>query len=394
MLASPSVRVLGIDAANIRGGGGVTHLVELLRAADPMAHGFSKVIVWSGARTLDRIEDRPWLEKIHLPTLDRGLARRTIWQRFRLSAAARAAGCHVLFAPGGSYAGSFRPVVSFSQNLLPFDWREARRFGWDPMTLKLAALRIVQGHTFRRADGLICLTQHARDVVLKAIKTRRGPTTVIAHGIDRRFVRTPREQRPIGEYSPARPFRLLYVSVVNVYKHQWHVAEAVAQLRASGWPVVLDLVGPAYPPALERLRETLERVDPSGEVVHYAGPVAHEELHDRYAQADLFVFASSCETFGQILTEAMSAGLPVACASQPSLRELLGNGGVYFDPENPSDIARKISGLMASADERRRLADQSFARAQAFSWTRCADETFAFLSEVAMQPPSRRDQSC
>ena len=47
--------ILGIDAGNIRAGGGVTHLVELLRAARPQAHGFERVIVWSSAATLAQL---------------------------------------------------------------------------------------------------------------------------------------------------------------------------------------------------------------------------------------------------------------------------------------------------------------------------------------------------
>src|SRR4030067_2384230 len=122
--------VLAIDATNIRTGGGVMHLVELLRAADMAAHGFVKVIVWGSANTLNQIEDRPWLLKSHQPQLDRSLLQRTLWQRFRLSHLARQAGCHVLFVPGGSYAANFRPMVTMSQNMLPFEWQEMLRYGW------------------------------------------------------------------------------------------------------------------------------------------------------------------------------------------------------------------------------------------------------------------------
>ena len=52
---------LGIDASNIRSGGGVTHLVELLRAAEPSAYGFAQVIVWASQATLTRLDERPWL---------------------------------------------------------------------------------------------------------------------------------------------------------------------------------------------------------------------------------------------------------------------------------------------------------------------------------------------
>ena len=118
---------LGIDATNISAGGGVTHLVELLRAAQPPQHGFGQVVVWSARATLERIDERPWLVKLEDPMLERSLPWRAYWQRFRLADAVRQAGCDVLLVPGGSYAGDFHPIVTMSQNLLPFEWREARR---------------------------------------------------------------------------------------------------------------------------------------------------------------------------------------------------------------------------------------------------------------------------
>lgn len=375
--------ILGVDASNIRRGGGVTHLIELLRAADPLAHGFSQVIVWSGENTLCRIEDRPWLVKVHEPLLDKSLPYRIFWQRFKLSRLARISACSVLFVPGGSYTGSFHPVVTFSQNLLPFEYRELKRFGLSWMSIKLLLLRIIQTRTFQRADGLIFLTRFARDVVMRVMKTTAARTTVIPHGIDERFACPPREQSSIALYSVDRPFRILYVSIIDVYKHQWHVAESVAQLRANGLPVVLDLIGPAYAPALKRLRKTLNRIDPAGDFVRYLGAAPYDELHERYVQADLCLFASSCETFGQILTEAMSAGLPIACSNRSAMPELLGDAGVYFDPENPQDIARALSELIGSSELRAKLAKASFERVQVYSWQRCAEETFAFFTKVA-----------
>ena len=118
---------IGIDATNLRAGGGVTHLIELLRLANPEMHGFKRIVVWAGANTLGRIEDRPWLAKRNPAESEKGLLQRTFWQSRRLSEAAREEGCDVLFVPGGSYAGDFRPIVTMSQNLLPFEMPELLR---------------------------------------------------------------------------------------------------------------------------------------------------------------------------------------------------------------------------------------------------------------------------
>jgi len=374
---------LGIDASNLRTGGGVTHLAELLRGADPLAYGFSQVMVWSGQATLKRIEDRPWLVKSQQPLLDRSLPYRTFWQRFRLSKLARLTNCDLLFVPGGSYAGDFRPMVTMSRNMLPFEWRELRRYGWSMTSIRLMLLRWTQSRSFRRADGLIFLTQYARDEVMRIIKTTAGRASIVPHGIDDRFASPPREQLAGNQYSVDRPFRILYVSIIDVYKHQWHVAEAIAKLRENGLPVALNLVGPAYPPALNRLKAALERLDPTGKFIRYLGPVPHNDLPRRYKEADACLFASSCENMPNILMEGMASGLPIACSNRGPMPEVLGDAGVYFDSENPDDIARALRELIHSPELRGGLAKASFERVQSYSWPRCARETFAFLAEVS-----------
>lgn len=384
MTSIPSEQwVVGVDASNIRGGGGVTHLAELLRAADPACHHIRKVVVWSGRKTLAALEARSWLTKDHHPWLDGSLVYRVLWQRFILPRQARRAGCDLMFVPGGTAMSGFRPMVTMSQNLLPFEWREVQRYGFSWMALKWSLLRLTQTCTFRKADGVIFLTRFARDRVLSLIGPLACSDVVVPHGVRDSFVNPPREQHPLDHYSVARPFRLLYVSVVDFYKHQWHVVEAVSLLRRKGVPVALDLVGPAYSPALKRLKKAISNFDPAGDWVQYEGFVPYAEMYSRYATADLAVFASSCETFGQILTEAMSAGLPVACAECSAMPELLGDAGVYFDPESPADIAAAVMKLIESPGLRAEKAGAAFERVRQYSWERCASETFVFLQKAA-----------
>jgi len=375
--------VIGIDAANLRRGGGVTHLVELIAAATPEKEGIARVVVWGGQKTLAKLPDRPWLDRVNPAALDRRLLWRVGWQRFRLSRDARQAGCHVLLVPGGSYAGDFRPVVTISQNLLPFEWRELRRFGWSPTAVKLLLLRHAQTRSFRHSDGVIFLTEYAREAVQKVTGRLRGETAIIPHGLNPRFSVTPRLQRPLGDYSEASPFRLLYVSIIDQYKHQWKVAEAVHILREEGWPVCLELVGPAYPPALRRLLAVRSGLDPSERWLHYRGAVPYEELDQIYRRADLGIFASSCENMPIILLETMAAGLPVVCSSRGPMPEVLGEGGLYCDPEDPVAIADAIRTFIQSPVLRREKSVASFARSQQYSWESCADHTFAFLAGVA-----------
>jgi len=380
-----SIPVVGIDASNIRAGGGVTHLVELLNAANPEEHGFFRIIVWGGRETLSKIPERPWLKKVYEIALERGLLYRTAWQRVTLSQRAREAGCDVLLVPGGTYTGTFRPVVAMSQNLLPFQRGELKRFGWSLMRWKLMLLFCTQSRTLRRSQGVIFLSRYAKDVVATTVQRFSGKTHIIPHGIGQRFFRRPNRKLVIREYTQLDPCRIVYVSIIDVYKHQWQVARAVAQLHDIGFPVRLDLIGPAYPPAFKRLKQTMQAVDPAGETIHYVGPVSHNQIQDYYAMADICVFASSCENLPNILIEGMASGLPIACSNRGPMPEVLGPAGVYFNPEEPEDIASAICKLIESPELRAELAQQAFTRAKAYSWEQCAAETFGFIADIALK---------
>jgi glycosyltransferase involved in cell wall biosynthesis len=272
-----------------------------------------------------------------------------------------------------------------SQNMLPFEWRELRRFGWNLVTLKLLLLRWTQGRSFRKANGTIFLTEYARDAVLKVTGKLQGKSVIVPHGINSRFTVPPRPQRTSMDFKENEPCRVLYVSIVDRYKHQWHMAEAVAQLRSEGVAVVLELAGP---PAggMDRLKEVLNRVDPEGTFITYRGAVPYEKLNAIYAAADIGAFASSCENMPNILLEGMAAGLPMASSYMGPMPEVLGNAGIYFDPEDPNSIADALRKLIESPGLRAEMAQAAFDRAQVFSWKRCAAETFEFMAKIAREP--------
>ncbi len=374
---------VGIDATNLRRGGGVTHLVELLRVAQPASYGVERVIVWGGQFTLNALDDRSWLDKLNPTALEKDLLQRTLWQRFRLSHAARNAGCDVLFVPGGSYAGDFHPVVNMSRNLLPFEWNELKRYGWSIFSLKLLLLRLTQSYSYKKTDGLIFLTDYARQAVFRVAGKLQANTATIPHGLNLRFQQAPKPQRAISDYDEVNPFRVLYVSIIDQYKHQWFVVRAIAILRKEGFPIVLDLVGPAYPPALKRLEQTIAHLGSDRSWVRYHGSVPFNELHLRYSEANLGLFASSCENMPNILLETMASGLPIACSNRGPMPEMLGDSGIYFDPVQPADIARALRELIESPQLRSKLAAASYQRSQQYSWQRCADETFKFLTTFA-----------
>lgn len=374
---------LGIDAANLRAGGGVTHLQGLLAAANLAETPFARVVVWGAQKTLESLPAVPWLDRRREPALEGSLPQRALWQRRALPHLARAA-CDVLLCPGGTAPPDAPRHVVMCRNMLPFERNESRRYWNTPHFVRLEALRYAQSRAFERADGVIFLTEYAESTVrplLRALPTRAA---IIPHGVDESLRQRPRPQRAIADCSPEDPFRVLYLSTIAPYKHPLTVVRAVAALRAQGLPITLELVGGVdHPTTLRNLRTTLRTLDPTGRVLVYSGPVEHRLVAQKLHHHDAFVFASSCENMPNILVEAMAAGLPIACSDRGPMPEVLGPHGMYFDPEREASLTAALARLVADAELRASLSEGAYARAGCYSWARCASETLAFLAEVA-----------
>lgn len=385
---------VGIDASNLRRGGGRTHLIELIQAAEPNRDMFDELVVWGTQETLDLLVCKPWLKKISVTQLEKGLFKRSLWQRFSLGNAARKKGCNVLMVPGGNFSSNFSPVVTMSQNMLPFEWKELRRYGFSLMTLKLILLRHVQSRSFRLADGVIFLTNYAKKNILLATGPISNQKIVIPHGISKRFFMPKDTQSDRKFSSDDKIINLIYVSIIDQYKHQWHVVEGVAKAREkTGLNLQLILVGPSYPSALKKLNKAIDLFDSNSLWIQYKGAIDYQQLHSLYAESQIGIFASSCENLPIILLETMAAGLPIACSDRGPMPEVLEDAGLYFDPEKPDSLCDVLIDLLVSEERMRQLSTASFKKAQEYSWARCAEQTFGFLRSVVTAAKNKKNNT-
>ena len=375
--------IVGIDASNLNEGGGLTHLLEILANFDIDQHNIDRVIIWGRTKTLIQVGNYSWLKKISPRELNFSLFRRLVWQRYGLTKSAKVNDCDLIFSPGSIFFSNFKPYVTMSQNMLPFVSKEAKRYGFSLKGVRLMLLRQIHSRAFISSEGIIFLTNYAKDRVTKVLGKRAYlSSTVISHGVSARFFTSPKEQFNNSEYSLGRPFNIVYVSTLDLYKHQWHVVEAVAKLRKEGYPVILNLFGSFYLPSKKRLEKSIKKLDFNNEWVKYHGAVPYLELHKIYKQADLGVFASSCENMPIILLEKMASGLPIACSNMGPMLEIIGNNSELFNPEEPLEIYHIIKKLINNKQLRADEAEANFESAQKYTWKKCAFETFSFLEQV------------
>jgi 2-polyprenyl-3-methyl-5-hydroxy-6-metoxy-1,4-benzoquinol methylase len=239
----------------------------------------------------------------------------------------------------------------------------------------------LQKKSFNQAKGIIFISNYAKKTISPFLTKSTAECPVIYHGIAPRFRDIYQGKSRIEGQN--KPLDILYISTISMYKHQWKVVEAVAKLVNEGYQIRLNLVGDYYPPALKILRKALEQFDPNQQFVTLTGAIPFENINHYYQKADIFVFASTCENMPNILVEAMASGLAIAASMYEPMPEILKDAALYFDPLNPLDIYRNLKILIESPQKRLEIGTKAKKYAAAYSWERCAHETFSYLQKIA-----------
>jgi phosphatidylinositol alpha-mannosyltransferase len=118
----------------------------------------------------------------------------------------------------------------------------------------------------------------------------------------------------------------------------------------------------------------------------FLGFLTDEEKASFLKSIDIYVAPNTGgESFGIILTEALSAGTPVVASDIPAFKAVLENGdaGLLFKNEEPADLAKVLIGLLRDKDLQEKLSTNGKLSAQKYDWQVVADQILS-VYEMAM----------
>lgn len=159
----------------------------------------------------------------------------------------------------------------------------------------------------------------------------------------------------------------------NSWPHKNHInlLRALAHLRDTFSivvPVVLTGSREPHASSIDRMIETLSLQ----RQVHWLGYVPASDLAAIYRLCTMMVFPSRFEGWGLPLSEAMQAGVPIACSNANHLPALVADAAVLFDPEDAESIARSIRRIWTDDALQVALGRHGKRRAADFSWDKTA----------------------
>jgi glycosyltransferase involved in cell wall biosynthesis len=182
---------------------------------------------------------------------------------------------------------------------------------------------------------------------------------------------------------------LLCVAAITTSKGHDVLLAALAMVQDLPWRCTCVGSVDRDPAVVEDLRRQRRDSGLDGRV-DFVGARTGRDLDAAYAAADVLVLASSAETYGMVVTEALARGLPVITTATGGLPEALGRGadgikpGLLVLPGDPAAFAAALRRWLDDVGLRRRLRAAALARRDTLiGWATTAERISRILVEVA-----------
>jgi glycosyltransferase involved in cell wall biosynthesis len=252
----------------------------------------------------------------------------------------------------------------------------------------LGIIRMALPNALRKLDRVIAVSEWVKKELIEIAKVKASRIEVIPNGVDFESF-YPRELDgeeilPIQPFSFRRPY-ILYASRLDYpVKNHLNLIKAYSIFKErTRLPHRLILAG-SNSHGSDKIKEAAAiskyRTD-----IFFTGLFPSESLPVLTSGADMVVYPSKYEGFGRGVIEAMASGVPVACARAASLPETAGTAALFFDAEDPEDMADCMLTLAEDSNIRKHLVKSGLKRAKDFDWEVTARKTFELIMETAVK---------
>ena len=247
---------------------------------------------------------------------------------------------------------------------------------------KIYVIKFVQIYSLNNAKEVIFLSEYARKTVGKNLR-KNISYSIIPHGIEENFKKINLEKLndTTWDYNSKNKIKIIYVSPLFLYKNHQTVVKAYSRLKKKYNNLDIKFIG-NYKHNLKLYNNIIDKNSLINES-HFTGEINRETLIKTLIESDIFVFASSAETFGITLLEAMAVGMPIACSDKSSLPEVLQNGGLYFDPKDDLQLSEQIELLITNKSLRKNKSQQARKLALKFSWDKNTEQFCKILNRLS-----------
>ena len=361
--------ILGIEAVNIRNGGGLNHLISFLDKSS-LTNSFEEIIVFTNLQTKSNLSHINNIKIITKAAFDLPYILYIFYQLLFLKKVLKKYHCDLVFVPGSIFLIDF-PNVLMPQNMLPFEEVELKRFSFLGR-LKLSLIGFAQKYSLKKSHGVIFLSEYAKRKISNYSPSSK--ITTIPHGVEG----FKNDITVNSEFTLKNPMKLLYVSPLYPYKHHEILVKAINELIEKGLNIQFKIIGGGSQSAVNSLKSKITSSN-----IEYVGAVYSREISKYLSEANVFIFASTCENLPITMLEAMSHGLPIISSNFGVMPEILNNSSdFFFNPTCFNSTKEIITKAYFNTDLLNLEAKRNLELSRQYTWEGNAIKTNEFLKMV------------
>lgn len=223
-----------------------------------------------------------------------------------------------------------------------------------------------------RTEFVFTVSNSTKNDLMEIFNFSENRVKVIYNGISDHFFQKPRSS------SCFRFPYILYAGNVKPHKNLTTLLKAFSLLKNRYSDLRLVLTGIDSDKALIQILKDLEL---EGRVV-LKGYQPKEKLIRYMDGAEFFIFPSLYEGFGFPPLEAMARKKAVISSPGGSLKEILGECALFFNPESFEELAEKISTFLDNEELRKTYEEKGYLHSNSFRWERTIREYLTILKEL------------
>ena len=241
--------------------------------------------------------------------------------------------------------------------------------------LKILGYKYVISRACKNAKKIIAVSKATKDEIVDHLKIPEDKISVIYEAADQQ-ISNPKSQ--IANKSINTKY-FLYVG--NVYPHK-NVEKLINafEILLQYFPNAELIFAGKEDYFYKRLKNFVKKLGHEKNI-KFSGYVPDEELSNLYKNAVALVVPSLMEGFGLPPLEAMSNMCLVLASDIKALKEICGQGALYFDPYDIDDMAEKMKKAYLGEFDRE-IIERGFERSKEFSWRKMAKETLKIYKDA------------
>ncbi|GJQ23318.1 MAG: hypothetical protein HBSAPP01_11080 [Candidatus Brocadia sapporoensis] len=251
--------------------------------------------------------------------------------------------------------------------------------------VRLKFLKLLTTASIQKAQTTIFPSTKARtDIEKSGIRVKHAE--VVYHGINKEIFHPIRGDDKMLLFKKKHQLGtfILFVSNIQRYKNFFELINAFVLLRDKiDNSIQLVFAGTCFDREYYYEMKSFIMRERYENRILFLGSIPYEELSYLYSACKLFVYPSTCESFGMTLVEAMACGAPVLASDREPMPEICADAALYFDPMNPVAIADMIMKALKNPDLVSALARNSLKRATDFSWENTARDTLKIFTRIS-----------